>query len=163
MVSSERSEGSLPQGTVLLSARDVAAGGVPPTGIVERPADAPVVFAHPSEREFARIWNTLPKFVFSTTLESVVPPCRLVAGDVADRLAEIRSEFSGDLGVGGPTLASAFIKRGLVDEYRLVVHPVILGAGSPLFPALQDRIGLRLLETRTFESGVVSLRYETVR
>jgi dihydrofolate reductase len=115
------------------------------------------------EREFARIWNAMPRIVFSTTRESVRPGCRLVAGDVADRLAEIRSEFPGDLGVAGATLASAFIERGLVDEYRLVVHPVILGAGRSFFPALMDGIGLRLLETRTFGSGVVYLGYETVR
>ena len=115
------------------------------------------------EREFARIWNATPKIVFSTTLDSVGPGCRLVSGDVGDRLAEIRSEFPGDLEVGGPTLASAFIERGLVDEYRVVVHPVVLGAGTPYFPVLGDRVGLRLLETRTFGSGVVYLGYETVR
>ena len=115
------------------------------------------------EREFARIWNAKPRIVFSTTLDSVGPGCRLMKGDVADRLAEIRAEFSGDLGVAGATLASAFIERGLVDEYHLVVHPVILGAGRPFFPALRERIGLRLLETRTFASGVVYLGYETVR
>ena len=114
-------------------------------------------------REFARIWNATPKIVFSTTLDSVGPGCRLVAGDVGDRLAELRSEFPGDLDVGGPTLASAFIERGLVDEYRVVVHPVVLGAGTPFFPTLRDRVGLRLLETRTFGSGVVYLGYETVR
>ena len=114
-------------------------------------------------REFARIWNATPKIVFSTTLDSVGPGCRLVAGDVGDRLAELRSEFPGDLEVGGPTLASAFIERGLVDEYRIVVHPVVLGAGTPFFPALKDRVNLRLLETRTFGSGVVYLGYETVR
>jgi dihydrofolate reductase len=115
------------------------------------------------EREFARIWNAMPRIVFSTTLESVRPGCRLVAGDVADRLAELRSEFPGDLAVAGATLASAFIERGLVDEYRLVVHPVVLGAGRPFFPPLGDRIGLRLFETRTFASGVVYLGYQTVR
>jgi dihydrofolate reductase len=116
-----------------------------------------------TEREFARIWNAMPRIVFSTTLESVRPGCRLVAGDVAERLTELRSEFPGDIGVAGATLASAFIERGLVDKYRLVVHPVILGAGTPMFPALQDPIGLRLIETRTFGSGVVYLGYETVR
>ena len=112
--------------------------------------------------DFARIWDALPKIVFSTTLESVGPNSRLVAGDVAERLAELRSEIHGDLDVGGPTLASAFIERGLVDEYRLIVHPVILGSGTPLFPALRDPLGLRLLETRTFGSGVVFLRYGAV-
>ena len=114
-------------------------------------------------RDFARIWNATPKIVFSTTLHSVGPDCRLVAGDVGDRLAELRSEFLGDLDVSGPTLASAFIERGLVDEYRLLVHPVVLGAGTPFFPILRDRVGLRLLETHTFGSGVVYLGYGVVR
>lgn len=113
--------------------------------------------------EFARIWNAMPKIVFSTTLDSVGPNCRLVAGDVGEHLAVLRSEFQGDLGVSGATLAAEFIERGLVDEYKIVIHPVILGAGTPLFPALKDRIGLRLLETRTFTSGVVYLGYEAVR
>ena len=64
--------------------------------------------------------------------------------------------------VGGPTLASTLMRLGLIDEYRLFVHPVILGAGTPFFPALEDRVALRLLETRTFGSGVVYVRYEAV-
>jgi len=119
--------------------------------------------ANETERDFARIWNALPKVVFSRTLESVGPGCRLVSGDVGERLAEIRSEFPGDLDVSGPTLASAFVERGLVDEYQLIVHPVVLGSGTPFFPALRDPIGLRLLETRTFASGAVALTYACER
>ena len=63
--------------------------------------------------------------------------------------------------VGGPTLASAFIQAGLVDEFRLALHPVVLGGGTPFFPPLEDRLDLRLLEARTFQSGVVYLRYGT--
>lgn len=113
--------------------------------------------------EFARIWNATPKVVFSTTLEAVMPGWRVMQGDVTERLAEIRSEFRGDLGVSGATLASAFVERGLVDEYRLVVHPVILGGGLPYLPALHHPVQLRLRETRSFGSGAVYLRYETVR
>ena len=109
--------------------------------------------------DFARIWNAKPKIVFSTTLETVAWHSRLVTGDVGAELAKLRVEFDGDLDVGGPTLASAFMERGLVDEYRLLVHPVVLGAGAPFFPLLNRPIGLRLLETRTFESGVVYLGY----
>jgi dihydrofolate reductase len=116
-----------------------------------------------TEREFARIWNAMPKVVFSTTLTSVAWNSRLVYGDVADELARLRLEFPGDLDVGGATLAAEFIRRGLVDEYRLVVHPVVLGAGTPFFPALDSPIPLRLIETRTFGSGVVYLGYEAVR
>ena len=62
--------------------------------------------------------------------------------------------------MGGATLASAAIRLGLVDEFRPIVHPVVLGGGTPFFPALDNPINLRLLETRRFGSGVVYLRYE---
>jgi dihydrofolate reductase len=117
------------------------------------PASTPVMI------EFARIWNAKPKIVFSSSLGEVVGNSRLVRGDVGEELARLRTEFKGDLEVGGPTLASSFIERGLVDEYRLVVHPVILGAGTPFFPKLKRPIPLRLTETRRFESGAMYLRY----
>jgi len=110
--------------------------------------------------EFGRLWLEMPKIVFSATLPSVDFNSRLVRGDVGDELARLRTEFPGDLDVGGATLASAFVRRGLVDEYRLVVHPVVLGAGTPFFPQLDAPIDLQLAETRTFESGVTFLRYE---
>jgi dihydrofolate reductase len=111
------------------------------------------------EREFARIWLDMPKIVFSSTLESVEWNSRLVRGDPEEELRRIRAEFEGDLDVGGPTLAASFIRRGLVDEYHLVVHPVVLGSGTPFFPALDSPIRLRLKETHRFGSGVVYLGY----
>ncbi len=114
-------------------------------------------------REFARVWNATPKVVFSHVLESVEHGARLVRGDVGEELAKLRKEFSGDMEVGGPTLAAQFIERGLVDVYRLVVHPVILGAGTPYFPPLASPIKLRHTESRTFASGVTYLGYEAVR
>ena len=77
-------------------------------------------------------------------------------GDVLD---DVRREFDGDLGVGGPNLANQFVRRGLVDEYRLVVHPVVLGAGTPMWPQLDDALRLKLVETRTFASGVLAVSY----
>ncbi len=112
--------------------------------------------------DFARVWNEKPKVVFSSTLTAVHWNSRLVSGDVGDELARLRAEFDGDLAVGGPTLASAFIRRGLVDEYRLVVHPVILGAGTPFFPELETPIRLRQTEIRRFDSGVTYLGYASV-
>jgi dihydrofolate reductase len=109
--------------------------------------------------DFARVWNAKPKVVFSRTLKSVQWNSRLVTGDIGDELAKLKREFDGDLEVGGATLASAFIERGLVDEYRLVVHPVVLGAGKPFFPDLSHRIGLKLIDTFTFDSGAVYLGY----
>jgi dihydrofolate reductase len=115
--------------------------------------------ATPVTLEYARIWNPKPKFVFSSTLQSVGSNSRLATGDVGDELARIRAEFSGELHVAGPTLAAAFIRRGLVDQFGLVVHPVVLGAGTPYFPAGTPPLDLRLLDTRRFASGVVYLRY----
>jgi dihydrofolate reductase len=110
-------------------------------------------------REFARVWNATPRFVFSTTLGEVQWNSRLVQGDVGEALARIRDEFDGDLEVGGPTLAAEFIRRGLVDEYRLVVHPVFLGAGKPYFPPLDEPLRLRPIDTHRFTSGVVYHAY----
>jgi dihydrofolate reductase len=110
-------------------------------------------------REFARIWNALPKIVFSRTLARVDWNSRLMSGDVEDALSRLRGEFSGDLDVSGPTLAAQFVERGLVDEYGLVVHPVVLGSGTPFFPDVERPVGLRLVETHGFGSGAVYLRY----
>ncbi len=111
------------------------------------------------EREFARIWKPMPKIVFSSTLTTVDWNSRLVRGDVGDQLAQLRTEFDGDLDVSGATLAAEFIRRGLVEEYQLIVHPVVIGAGTPFFPELQSPISLRLTETRTFGSGAIYLGY----
>jgi dihydrofolate reductase len=104
--------------------------------------------------EFARIWKPMPKIVFSTSLEHVEHNSRLVNGDVGTVLDGLRDEFDGDLDVGGPNLAGQFVRRGLVDEYQLVIHPVVLGAGTPFWPELDGPLRLRLVETRTFASGV---------
>ena len=109
--------------------------------------------------DFARTWNAKPKIVFSRTLEAVKWNSRLARGDVGEELERLKAEFPGDLEVGGPTLAACFIERGLIDVYRLVVHPVILGGGTPYFPRPGRAIGLRLFETHTFGSGVVYLGY----
>lgn len=112
-----------------------------------------------TEIAYARIWNAHPKIVVSRTLGEAPAGWRLMSGEPESILENLRRDFSGDLGIGGPTLAADFIRRGLVDEYGLVVHPVILGAGTPFFPDLERPAGLRLLETQTFSSGVVYLRY----
>jgi dihydrofolate reductase len=104
--------------------------------------------------EFARIWKPMPKIVFSTSLEHVEHNSRLVNGDVGTVLEGLRGEFDGDLDVGGPNLAGQFVRRGLVDEYQLVIHPVVLGAGTPFWPQLDGPLRLRPIGTRTFASGV---------
>ncbi|MBA2275900.1 MAG: dihydrofolate reductase family protein [Chloroflexi bacterium] len=104
-------------------------------------------------REFARIWKPMPKLVFSSSLEHVEHNSRLVRGDVGAVLAGLRQEFEGDLDVSGPNLASQFVRRGLVDEYQLVIHPVVLGAGTPFWPQLDAPLRLRLVDHRGFASG----------
>ena len=110
--------------------------------------------------EFARIWKQTPKIVFSKTLEEVEGNSRLVRDNFAEEVASLKEQPGEDLGIGGAGLASTAVKLGLVDEYRLFVSPVILGGGTPYFPALEERIDLELLETRTFASRVVYVRYK---
>jgi dihydrofolate reductase len=109
--------------------------------------------------EFARIWKPLPKLVFSHTLKSVEGNAQLATGDVGEEVAKLKEQSGRDLAVGGPGLASTLIALNLVDEYRLFVSPVVVGGGTPYFPAGVDRIDLELVETRTFGSRVEYLRY----
>jgi dihydrofolate reductase len=113
-----------------------------------------------TEREFAQIWKDTPQIVFSKTLDSVQGNATLVRDDPAAVVARLKEEPGADLAVGGAGLASSLMMADLIDEYRLFVSPVVLGSGTPYFPALEKRIELELVETRTFGSRVVYLRYE---
>jgi dihydrofolate reductase len=115
-----------------------------------------------TEREFAGIWQALPRIVFSTTLDRVEGNARLASGSVVEEVTRLKEQPGKDLGVGGAGLAAACTKLGLVDEYELFVNPVVLGSGTPYFPALDERIALELVETRTFGSRVVYLRYRRI-
>jgi dihydrofolate reductase len=114
------------------------------------------------ELEFARIWKDMPKIVFSKTLEQVEGNARLVRGGAAEEVARLKEQPGKDLAVGGAGLAATFIKLGLLDEYRLFVSPVVLGGGTPYFPALDQSIDLELVETQTFGSRVVYVCYRRV-
>jgi len=110
--------------------------------------------------EFARTWRALPKVVFSTTLQSVVGNTGLATGGVGEEVARLKEQSGKDIAVGGTGLARACIKLGLIDEFCLFVSPVVLGGGTPYFPTLDERINLELVETKTFGSRVVYLRYQ---
>ena len=112
--------------------------------------------------EFARIWQALPKVVFSNTLKHVEGNARLATRGVAEEVAELKAQPGKDLAVGGAGLAASCIRLGLVDEYQLFVSPVVLGGGTPFFPPLDERVELELLDTRTFGSRIVYLRYGRV-
>jgi dihydrofolate reductase len=107
--------------------------------------------------EFAQTWKALPKVVFSTTLESVVGNTRLARDGVGEEVSRLKEQPGGDIAVGGAGLARACMR--LIDEWRLFVSPVLLGGGTPYFPTLEERINLELVETKTFGSRVVYLRY----
>lgn len=84
----------------------------------------------------------------------------MVRDVVADEIMKLKAQPGGDLALGGADLAAAFMRLDLIDQYRLYVHPVVIGGGKPLFPLSDARIDLQLVETRTFGNGVVLLRYQ---
>ncbi|WP_031479756.1 dihydrofolate reductase family protein [Streptomyces bicolor] len=117
-----------------------------------------------SRLEWAALWKPLPKVVFSTTLSAVQGNARLASGDLAEEIERLRAEpGEGDIAIGGATLAAEAAALGLIDEYRVRVHPVLVGGGIPFFPQRERRVDLELVETRTFGSKVVYLRYRVAR
>lgn len=118
--------------------------------------------AEEQEGEVAALMNSIPKVVFSRTLERADwNNTRLVRGDPADEVGKLKQEPGKALYVFGSGQTSAsLMKRGLFDEYRICVAPALLGAGSPLFPPGTPAQSLRLLEARPLVTGGVLLRYE---
>jgi dihydrofolate reductase len=117
-----------------------------------------------AELEWAALWKPLPKVVFSTTLSAVQGNARLASGGLAEEIERSRAEpGEGDIAIGGATLAAEAAALGLIDEYRAMVYPVLVGGGIPFFPQRERRVDLELVETRTFNSRVVYLRYRVAR
>jgi dihydrofolate reductase len=117
-----------------------------------------------AELEWAALWNPLPKVVFSTTLSEVQGNARLASGGLAAEIERLRAEpGEGEIAIGGATLAAEAAALGLIDEYRPMVYPVLVGGGIPFFPQRERRVDLELVETRTFSSRVVYLRYRVAR
>jgi len=113
-----------------------------------------------AELEWAARWNPLPKVVFSTTLSTVEGNARPASGSLAEEIGRLRAEpGEGDIAIGGATLAAEAAALGLIDEYRPLVYPVLVGGGTPFFPRNERRVDLELIESRTFMSGVIYLRY----
>ncbi|MGW0600225.1 dihydrofolate reductase family protein [Streptomyces sp. NPDC002776] len=119
--------------------------------------------ATPAQIDFARNWRETPKVVFSSTVDKVDWNARLVTGDAVAEITRLKAGDGGPMRVGGAALAGAAMRAGLIDEYTIVTHPVLVGSGKPFFTALDGRTNLNLVETRTFPGGVVLNRYETKR
>ena len=117
-----------------------------------------------AELEWAALWNPLPKVVFSTTLSALQGHARLASGGLAEEIERLRAEpGEGEIAIGGATLAAEVAALGLIDEFRVMVYPVLVGGGIPFFPQRERRVDLELVETRTFSSRVVYLRYRVAR
>jgi dihydrofolate reductase len=112
-------------------------------------------------REFAAIWREKPKILFSRTVEDAEWNTVVWRDVDAGEIRKLKDRTDGDLVVGGPDLAASFAALDLIDEYRIYVHPVLIGRGRPVFPTTDTHTALRLAETRTFGNGVVLLRYLT--
>src|SRR5262245_54673186 len=99
------------------------------------------------QREWADLWNPLPKIVFSTTLSEVQGRARLASGSIAEEIERLRAEpGNGDIAIGGATLAAEAAALGLIDDYLVRLHPVLVGGGIPFFPRTERRVDLKLVE-----------------
>ncbi|CAM5418117.1 dihydrofolate reductase family protein [Mycolicibacterium aubagnense] len=108
-------------------------------------------------REFAVAWRDLPKWVVSSTLESVGPNATLVGSELETVIRDLKAQLVGEITVSGPELARSLTDLGLVDEYRLYVHPVVLGHGKPFFAGPRPR--LRLVANDRIGEEVIRLTY----
>lgn len=108
--------------------------------------------------------NSLSKVVFSRTLEKADwNNTRLIKENIIEETASLKKQPGKDLAIfGSSDLAVSLIPHGLIDEFRIMVNPVVLGRGKPLFQGLKDKLKLRLLKTRTFRSGTAMLYYQPV-
>ncbi|MBO2449005.1 dihydrofolate reductase family protein [Actinomadura barringtoniae] len=117
----------------------------------------------PHVKRFAPFWRETPKAVISRSLENPGWGATVIGkegGDLAAEITELKSREGGDiLLTGGASAAAALTELGLIDDIRVVVHPVVLGGGQQLFAGTKDRINLELVETRAFDGKTVMLRY----
>ncbi|KAB8196622.1 dihydrofolate reductase [Nonomuraea phyllanthi] len=130
-------------------------------GMVSFWPTAESVSDHPHVLAYAPIWRGTPKIVVSTTAEESEWAAAIIRKDVAEEIAALKRRPGKDiLLTGGSRLAATLTEHGLIDEYHIAVHPVVLGGGKPLFRPRADRLGLRLAESRTCDSNVVVTRYD---
>ena len=109
------------------------------------------------ERDFAVVWRQQPKWVVSRSLQSVGPKATLVSNDFEAAIRGLKAELDGEIDVAGPDLARSLAEIGLIDEYRLYLHPVVLGSGKPFFAG--PRPPLRLVASELVDEDVIRLRY----
>jgi dihydrofolate reductase len=113
------------------------------------------------EGDFAVRMNTLPKYVASTTLENANwSNSAIIRENVPDEVAKLKQGSGNDILIGGSgALAKTLVQHKLIDEIRMLVHPIAVGTGKRLFDGAKESVALKLVDTRTFDSGVVALTY----
>ena len=111
----------------------------------------------PDERDFAAAWRGQPKWVVSRTLKSVGPNATLVNNDVEKVIRRLKAELGGEIDVAGPELARSLSDLGLIDEYRIYLHPVVLGSGKPFFAGPRPPLHLKVCER--MDEDVMRLAY----
>jgi dihydrofolate reductase len=122
----------------------------------------PTEGAKRDDPEVAALMNSLPKLVFSKTLQKVEwENTTLVKNNFAEAVSKLKQETGKDIAIfGSSDLTVTLMEHGLVDEYRIMINPVVLGDGKPLFKGIKNKINLKLIKTKTFKSGNVLLYYE---
>ncbi len=128
----------------------------------------PIAYEDPgstkSMLKFADKINSMPKIVFSNTLNEVHwNNTSLVKGNMVEEILKLKNQPGNNLSIGGLSIASHLTKLGLIDEYFFLVQPIILGTGTPLFGNLSDRVDLKLIDTKIFYSGVVAKHYQKIQ
>ena len=113
-----------------------------------------------AERAFAAAWRKQPKWVVSRSLQSVGPNATLVGGDLEGTIRRLKAEHEGEIEVAGPNLAHSLTELGLIDVYRIYLHPVVLGGGTPYFAGARPR--LRLMANDLIDEDVLRLLYVPV-
>ena len=114
--------------------------------------------------EFAVVMDNIPKIVFSRTLKDLEwKTARLATRDVKEEVLELKQQDGKPIIVGSPSLIAALTRLGLIDEFQLSIHPTVVGRGLTLFKEINDRVDLKLINTKTFDCGAVTLYYEPKR
>jgi dihydrofolate reductase len=142
----------------ILLGRKTAAGFIPHwKSVADNPKDA--------DFEFGKLITGIPKVVFSRTLgKSEWPNATVANGEIADSVNQLKTQMGKDLLVyGGSSFVASLIEHNLVDEYHLLVNPVVLGSGVTIFAGLAEPLCLTLVKNRTFSCGTVLLCYEPMR
>ncbi|UFH56962.1 dihydrofolate reductase family protein [Spirosoma sp. KNUC1025] len=115
---------------------------------------------NPAEEASNYSFPQFKKYVFSSTLMGVEDGAKLIRGDIKTQVNALKNQSGKDFWLfGGSSLTTSFLNEGLVDELFLAIHPIILGAGKPLFTPLKERISLTLIDSKTYSTGLVSVTY----